>query len=272
MSRIVIKVGGDIFRTDALPAVVGDVAAARSRGHELVLIHGGGPQASAMQKQLGQTPNIVAGRRVTDDDTLNVMKMVVGGRLNVDFCAALGAAGVSAVGLHGASGLVLEAERRPPRVMAAVGPDPVDLGLVGDITAINHNLLNLLMGAGHVPVLACLGANGRGQVLNINADVVANALAKSVRADHLVFVTGTPGVLRDVDDAGSRIARLTVAQAHEAIADGTVSGGMIAKLEESIAVIDSGAVGAVHIVGQLKAGDLLHAIESPGAVGTAIVP
>jgi acetylglutamate kinase len=273
VSIAVIKVGGEIFQQPGvLPAVARDVAAVVARGERVVMVHGGGPQATALQKQLGQTPRVVAGRRITDEATLDVMKMVVGGKLNMDLCAALIAAGVRPVGLHGASAQAIAGERRPPRPLSGAGPEPIDMGLVGDVTGVNRDLLDLLLGAGYTPVLACLATTAAGQVLNINADVVGNQVAQALGAAHLVMVTGVPGVLRDVNDPGSRIPRLSVAEARQAIADGTAQGGMIPKLEESIAVLESGVVGAIHIVGQLGEGELLRAIASPGSVGTALVP
>lgn len=273
MSIAVIKVGGEIFQqAGVLPAVARDVAAVVARGERVVMVHGGGPQATALQKQLGQTPRVVAGRRITDEATLDVMKMVVGGKLNMDLCGALIAAGVRPVGLHGASARAIAGERRPPKPLAGAGPEPIDMGLVGDVTGVNRDLLDLLLGAGYTPVLACLATTEAGQVLNINADVVANQVAQALGAAHLVMVTGVPGVLRDVSDPGSRIPRLSVAEARQAIADGTAQGGMIPKLEESIAVLESGVVGAIHIVGQLGEGELVRAIASPGAVGTVLVP
>ena len=270
--RVVIKVGGDIFKGDVLHAVAADVAGMCANGDQVVMVHGGGPQATAMQKALGQTPKIVAGRRVTDRETLDVMKMVVGGRLNIDLCAALLAAGLRPIGLHGASSMAVRAVKRPPRLVAGGGDTPVDFGLVGDVVAVDADLLSLLLGAGHTPVLACLGADECGQLLNINADVVANHVAETLAADHLVLVTGTPGVLRDIDDPSSRIARLRVHEARAAIEDGTVKGGMIPKLDESIRVLTTGRVGSVHIVGQLAAGDIPREIAEPGALGTALLP
>lgn len=268
---IIIKVGGDIFKNGVLPHVAHDVAAANKRGERVIIVHGGGPQATALQQTLGQHPTIVSGRRVTDEATLDIMKMVVGGKLNIDLCAALLAEGVRPVGLHGASSLVIEGRKRPPRMM--VGADqPVDMGLVGDVTGIGRELLELLLNAGHTPVIACLAAAPSGQVLNINADVIANQLALELSAQHLMFVTGAPGVLRDVADPTSRIPRLTVADARAAIADGTAQGGMIAKLQEAISVIESGGVGAVHIIGQVGAGDLLAELDQPGSIGTALIP
>ncbi len=269
---IVVKVGGDIFQGDDLAAVAADVAAATGRGDRLVMIHGGGPQATALQRKLGQEPNIVAGRRITDAATLQVMKMVVGGQLNIDLCAALLAAGARPIGLHGASSHAIAGTRRPPTVVEGGGPDPIDFGLVGDVTGVNAGLFELLTGAGYVPVIACLAADPAGQLLNINADVVANQTARALGADHLALVTGTPGVLRDVADPSSRIPRLTVAEAHAAIDDGTVSGGMIPKLVESMRILEGGKVGAIHILGRLRPGDLLAELDQPGSVGTALLP
>jgi acetylglutamate kinase len=272
MSTIVIKVGGEIVKSRALGVVSAEVSAAAKRGDRVILIHGGGPQLSAMQKTLGLTPSIVAGRRITDEATLEVMKMVVGGQLNIDLCAALLAAGGRPVGLHGASSLVIQGVKRPPRRVAGAGDEPVDFGLVGDVVGVNRDLLELLLGAGYTPVLSCLPATAEGTMLNTNADAIANHVAKAMEADHLIVITSTPGVLRDVSDPGSRIPRLTIARARAAMADGTVSGGMIPKLEESIEVLESGKVGSVHIVGEVREGDLIAEIDQPGSVGTALLP
>src|ERR1700689_229077 len=111
----------------------------RAAGRSVVVVHGGGPQATELQKKLGQTPQIVAGRRITDAETLDVMKMVVAGKVNVDACAALLAAGARPVGLHGASALTVQAVKRPPRVMTGAGPDALDFGQVGDVTGVNED-------------------------------------------------------------------------------------------------------------------------------------
>ena len=268
---VVVKVGGELFQTGAVRALATDAADAAGRGDRVLFVHGGGPQATALQKQLGQEPKVVAGRRITDQAALDVMKMVVAGQLNVDLCAALLGAGARPVGLTGASSLAIEAVRRPPRVVSGGGPDPIDFGLVGDVVRFNADLLELLLGAGHIPVLACLGADPGGQVLNINADIIANQLAQTIEADHLVLVTGVGGVLRDLKDPASRIPRLTAADARAAIKDGTIQGGMIPKIEESLLVLNTGRVGNIHIVGDLAQGDLLRALDQPGAIGTALV-
>src|SRR5512137_2651400 len=253
-----------------MDAVARDVRALVEAGHRVSMVHGGGPQATALQKRLGIETRIVAGKRFTDPETLDVMKYAVAGKVNVDVCALLLANGVIGVGLHGASGHVIASRRRPPRVLTGAGPDPVDLGLVGDVVAFNLPLLGDLWARGYVPVLACLGCDEKGQALNINGDTVASQLAGALRADALVLVTSAPGVLRDLKDPASRIARITRAEFERGVADGSISGGMIPKLEESFEVLDEGARSVV-IVGRLAPGDLVRAVLEPGSVGTALV-
>jgi acetylglutamate kinase len=154
--------------------------------------------------------------------------------------------------------------------MQGAGPDPVDLGLVGDPTGFNLPLLGDLFERRYVPVLACVGCDSKGQVLNINGDTVASQLAAALRADALVLVTSTPGVLRDVKNPASRIGRITRPEFESMVKDGTVSGGMIPKLEESFGVVAQG-VGSVVIVGRLAEGDLARAVLDPGSAGTTLV-
>ncbi len=267
---VVIKVGGELLRSPELAAITADATALARRGDRVLVVHGGGPQATELQRALGQEPVVVAGRRITDEAALDVMKMAVAGKVNVDLCAALLAAGARPVGLHGASSRAIAATHRPPRVVSGGGPDPIDFGRVGDVTGFNEELLRTLLDAGYTPVLACLGADERGEVLNINADIVANYAAEALGADHLVIVTGAPGVMGDLDDPSSRIATMTAAEARAAVADGTVAGGMIPKIDESLRLLETGRVDRVHIVGDLSPGDLVRALDEPGAVGTAL--
>jgi acetylglutamate kinase len=267
----VLKLGGEVVQSADLATVAGDVRALVDAGYPLAVVHGGGPQATALSKRLGLTPTIVGGRRVTDRETLDVMKMAVAGQVNVDLCAALVAAGARPVGLHGASDRLVHAVKRPPRVVSGAGPDPIDFGHVGDVVGVRGELLRVLLNLRYVPVIACLGAGDDGTVYNINADTVANHVAIALGARALVVVTDVPGVLRDVADPSSRIARLGEAEAKEAIAAGVVTKGMIPKLEESFAAIRAG-VRAVHVVGKLGHGDLVRALTEPGSVGTVLTP
>jgi acetylglutamate kinase len=159
---IVLKLGGEIVHSPELDLVARDLRRLVDGFHKVAIVHGGGPQATALQKTLGLETRMVAGRRFTDEKTLEVMKYVVAGALSVDLCGRLLANGVMGVGLHGASGHVIQARRRPPRVMQGAGADPVDLGLVGDVIGFNLPLLGDLFERRYVPVLACLGCDDRG--------------------------------------------------------------------------------------------------------------
>jgi acetylglutamate kinase len=269
MKTIVVKLGGEIVRSPELDLIARDLGTLVHGSHRVAVVHGGGPQVTELQARLGLETRMIAGRRFTDPATLEVLEAVVAGQLNVSLCARLLANGVMGVGLHGASGHVIQAARRPPRVMQGAGPDPVDLGLVGDVTGFNLPLLGDLFERGYVPVLACVGCDARGQVLNINGDTVASQLAAALRADALVLVTSTPGVLRDVKDPGSRIGRITRPEFERMVKDGTISGGMIPKLEESFGVVAQG-VRSVVIVGRLGEGDLARAVLDPGSAGTVL--
>jgi acetylglutamate kinase len=173
--------------------------------------------------------------------------------------------------LNGVSGGAIGCLKRPAKVVTGGGDLPVDFGFVGDVVSVNSALLSLLVENGFTPVLACIGGDEHGNAFNINADMVASQLAAKLPAERLLMITGTSGVLRDVSDPSSRITKMTVAEARAAIADQTVKGGMIAKLEEAIEALDLG-VQEVQILGKLRDGDVLRAFESPGSIGTIMVP
>ena len=269
MKTIVLKLGGEVVSSPQMDLIAEDLRTLVEGWHRVAIVHGGGPQASALQKRLGQEPRMIAGKRCTDEAALEVMKYVIAGQVSVDCCARLLANGVMPVGLHGASGHVIQARRRPPRVMAGAGPDPVDLGLVGDVVGFNLGLLGDLWERRYVPVLGCLGMSAEGQPLNINGDTVAGQLAGALRSDALVLVTSTPGVLRDVKDPSSRVPAITRAEFEAGVKDGSISGGMIPKLEESFAVLAAGAKSVV-VVGKLAPGDLKRAVLEPGSAGTVL--
>jgi acetylglutamate kinase len=260
---IVVKLGGEVIAGEQLDALAGDLASLADEAVPLIITHGGGPQTTALSRRLGLETRLVAGRRYTDDATLEAVKMTLAGQVNVDLCARLRAHGLRPVGLHDA----VHAVRRPKKVMAGAGPDAVDLGHVGDVTGFDLDLLAALCAGGWLPVVACLGNGPDGAVYNINADLVANQLAGAVRARTLLLITGTPGVLTDVNDPSTRVSRLTVAEGRRMIEDGRVQGGMVVKLEESFAALALGAR-SIHIL----SGDVARALREPGSTGTLLVP
>lgn len=276
MKTAVLKFGGDVVADrQRLAEVLAVVAARVEQGWRFLLCHGGGPQISALTRRLGMEPHKVGGRRVTDDGTLQVVKQVLSGEVNVDVVAACLSAGLNGVGFSGVSARTVDARKRPPMVVSGGGPDPVDFGHVGSIDGIRTGLIEHLWSGGYVPVLSTLGVGDAGAVFNINADTVSSAAAEALNADHLFLMTSVPGVLADINDPSSRLSRLTAAEVKTAIAQRVIVGGMIPKVEEAVGRLrtseDDVGVGAVHILGADGAA-LAAEIESPGSVGTVLVP
>ena len=268
----VVKVGGELAQDrQRLANTVGRaVKAFIEVGVRVCVVHGGGPQATDLQKRLGIETQQVGGRRITDAATLEVMKMSVAGQVSVDVASAFVLARVPAVCTTGVSALMVEAKKRPPMVVSGGPSTPVDFGLVGDIVGINTGLLEKLALAGAVPVLGSLGADASGNVFNINADTVAVQVARALSARKLLLVSNVPGVLADKNDPSTRIPRLTPQLAREKIQSGAIVGGMIPKVEESLAILGAG-IGAVHIVGLEPESAILDEAAAPGSRGTVFV-
>jgi acetylglutamate kinase len=268
----VVKVGGELAQDRALLAssVGAGVRAFLDAGVLVAVVHGAGPQASELSKRLGLEPRMVGGRRITDAATLEVMKMALAGQVSVDVAAALRLANVPALCTTGVSAGLVDAVRRPPKPITGAGPEPVDMGLVGDVVGVNTELFLKLARAGVVPVLGSLGGDGQGNVFNINADTVATRVAAELKAAKLFLVSNVPGVLRDKNDASTRIPKLSRAMAAKAISDGTIVGGMIPKVEESLAMLEEG-IEAIHIVGVSPPASLLEEAMEAGSRGTAFV-
>jgi len=264
----VIKFGGEVISApELLEAVLADVAELRGQGWRFVLCHGGGPQTTQLAQRLGLEAIKVAGQRVTDAATLRVACQAIAGEVGTAVVAAAWAAGVPALGL---SAGVIHARRRAPVAVASEGGRIVDYGLVGDIVRLERGALEACWSAALTPVLNPIGVevDGARGLLNINGDTVAAALAAALGADHLFLLTAIGGVLRDRSAPSSRIPKLTASEARAAIADGTVAGGMIPKVEEALAAL-AGA-GAVHILAP-ESGALADELGAPGSRGTVLV-
>lgn len=229
----VIKVGGKIVEEEAtLNRLLDDFATIE--GHK-VLVHGGGRSATKIAAQLGIESKMVNGRRITDSETLKVVTMVYGGLVNKNVVAGLQARGVNALGLTGADMNVMRSVKRPVK--------EVDYGFVGDVEKVDASLLSDLIYKGVVPVMAPLTHDGKGHMLNTNADTIAGETAKALAALFdvtLVFCFEKKGVLRDENDDDSVIPLITPAEFKQYVADGIIQGGMIPKLENSFAAIDAG--------------------------------
>src|SRR5919198_3815703 len=219
-ATVVVKVGGAAMSDPRLSdRFAEDIALLRMVGVKPIVVHGGGPQISALAERLGLTTEFRDGHRVTNAETLEVAKMVLVGKLNKDIVVHVNRAGVPALGLCGDDGDLLVAEKRS-------GAGGEDIGFVGDITTVNCQLLEQLMQTA-VPVIASVATDGMGQSYNVNADLAAAAVAGAVDATKLVLLTDVPGVIQD----GQLVSELTVDDAEAFVAENRVSGGMIPKLE-----------------------------------------
>ena len=269
----VIKVGGEVLGSrKVLDEVAVQVALLESLSVRVVLVHGGGPQATELSRRLGFEPQMVAGRRVTTPEALEVAKMVYAGQLNVDVLSALRARGVRAVGLSGIDAGLVTATRRPP---VEVRDDDgatrtVDYGEVGDIETVDTAVLDQLLPSGVVPVIASLAADAQGRPLNVNADSLAEALARSLKAKKLVFMTGAPGLLRDLADPASLVAFATPDDLTGLLASGAVRGGMRPKVEACLRAV-AGGVRRTHIIDGRTPDALLVELFTGHGCGTMIV-
>jgi acetylglutamate kinase len=269
----VVKVGGRVAgRRETLDAVVEDVALLHQLGIKVVLVHGGGQQATELSRLLGFEPKFVAGRRITDARALEVAKMVYAGSLNTDILASFRAHQTPAVGVSGVDGGIITARKRPVKMVEEPGKDPVevDFGFVGDIERTDPRALEALLQGGFIPVVSCLGADAEGTVLNINADSVAEAVARSLRAEKLVVITDTEGLLKDVANPGSLVSYTDVEEVLKFKAEGRLSGGMLPKVEACLRAIEGG-VRRTHIINGLKPGALQREIFTNAGCGTMIV-
>jgi acetylglutamate kinase len=269
----VVKLGGEVVKDDhALDGVAAQVSLLHSLGIRIVVVHGGGPQATALQRRLGAEPVIIAGRRVTDDAALEVAKMVYAGTLNTDVLSALRAHQLQAVGLSGVDAELLTARRRPPvNVVDDAGHSAVvDYGHVGDIMNVDPRVLTTLMDGRFVPVVASLAGDNDGNVYNVNADTVAETIAIALRAQKLIYLTGVPGVLRDPKDPASLVTFADPDDLAGLMATGALSGGMRPKVEACIRAA-TGGVERTHIVDGRVPDSLLLEVFTGAGTGTMIV-
>jgi len=233
---VVIKYGGAAMVVKP-ERTIRDVALLRALGLKPVLIHGGGPEINGWLTKVGIEPQFSGGLRVTDDATMEVVAMVLMGKVNKTIVSTMGAAGVKAVGLGGVDAQLIQARPVANR----------ELGNVGEVTGVNVDLLNSVLDAGFLPVIATVATDPDGKFLNVNADTAAAAIAGALGAPEFVLMTDVPGILKDVKDPNSLIALVDTDGAQALIDDGIVAGGMIPKVKCCLAAIESG-VTATHII------------------------
>ena len=263
---IVVKYGGNAMTEEHLKQCFArDVVLLKLVGMNPVVVHGGGPQIENLLARVGKKGEFVQGMRVTDAETMDLVEMVLGGQVNKEIVNLINQHGGKAVGLTGKDGNFIRAKKLMMENKDAPG-DLIDIGQVGDIVSIDPSLIALLDTGAFIPVIAPIGVGAEGETYNINADVVAGKIAEVLKAEKLVLLTNTPGVL---DQAGNLLTGITPKQIDDMVADGTLSGGMLPKIGSALDAARSGVRG-VHIIdGRVEHALRLEILTDEG-VGTLI--
>jgi len=265
----VIKYGGAAQTDDVLKdSFARDVALLNFIGIRPVIVHGGGPKISETMKKMGKEPTFVQGQRVTDRETMDIVEMVLGGLINKEIVALINSHGGKAVGLSGKDGGLIKAKKKLLRKAVRSGEEEtIDIGLVGEVETVDPSILNSLEKDGFIPVISPIGTGSGGETFNINADYVASSLASALRAEKLILLTDVQGIS---DKKGTVITTLRKKDVKKLMDEGTVSGGMIPKVQACTQALDHG-VQKTHIVDGRVAHCLLLEIFTKEGIGTEIV-
>lgn len=259
---VVIKYGGSALIDENIKStIIKDIALMKYVGFKPVIVHGGGPDINAMLKKVGKESKFVNGLRVTDEETMEIVEMVLAAKVNKAIVSEISNQGTMAVGLSGKDGRMLKVNK--------LMPGGLDIGLVGEVSSVDTTLLKTLMDNDFIPVISSIGFDEKGDTYNINADYAAVAVAGALNAEKLVFLTDVEGVLLDINDAGSLITRINAKRIKEMIENGTISGGMIPKVECCLAGVDAG-VKNVHILDGRVEHCLILEIFTKEGIGTMI--
>jgi acetylglutamate kinase len=267
----VVKAGGAVFGDAAMTrALMEQIAILHYLGVRVVMVHGGGPQLTAVTEAMGVPTRMVQGRRITDQKSIDATSMVLNGLSNTRILAICRDLEIDAVGLSGVDAGLVQAHRRPPVRLQPGDADTVDFGFVGDIDRIDTSVIRKHLDNGLMPVISPLSADARGTLLNINADTVAAAIGAALQAEKLILCTGAPGILDNVADAGSVVSYIDIAGLQHMRAAGKIVDGMLPKakaIEDAI----RGGVRRVHVIGYRAPDSILTEVFTNEGTGTLIV-
>lgn len=270
----VVKFSGKLTEDkENLESLAEELALLHQVGIRICVIHGGGKQLTELAKKLGVVQTVIEGRRVTDDDTLDLAKMIFRGKINTEILSALRRHGIDSVGLSGIDGGVIKAVRRPPRdvINRQTGEtEQVDFGHVGDVVDVDARLINLLLENNYLPVISSLGADDTGKIFNINADTIASEIAAELGAEKLILLSDVNGIYLDEKDETTKISRLTLSEARDMIESGKATGGMVPKLQNLIGLLERG-IASAHVIGGNNRNALLSEVFTDQGTGTMLV-
>ncbi|MDN5343944.1 MAG: acetylglutamate kinase [Clostridia bacterium] len=270
---VVIKYGGHaMVNCELKKAVMQDAVLMHLVGMRPVIVHGGGPEITDMLQRLGKQSQFIQGQRVTDAETMEIVEMVLVGKINKEIVTNIHRYGGKAIGLCGKDGSLIEARKQVAHIQQEDGSGvDLDLGFVGQVEKVNPGIIETVIAQGYIPVVAPIGVGSKGESYNINADLVAGELAVALKADKLVLLTDVEGILADRNDPGSLISALPVSRVPALVRQGVIAGGMIPKVDCCIRALEGG-VKKTHIIdGRISHSILLEVFTDTG-VGTMVVP
>ena len=271
--KILIKYGGHAMVDEkAMDSTARDTVLLKYVGMNPIVVHGGGPEISRAMDKIGKEPEFIEGLRITDRETMDIVKMVLVGKINTEIVSRIGWHGGNGVGISGKDSKLIEAVRKAPHeiINSATGEKQmVDLGLVGEIKSINPEIVNVLTKNDYIPIISPIGVAENGETLNLNADTVAGDMASEMDAEKLIILTDVPGILADPKDPESLIRKIKTDEIEELIKDGTITEGMLPKTMTCIKAIEDGVSSAHIIDGRVKHSVLLEIFTKKG-IGTMI--
>ena len=268
---VVIKYGGNAMVSEDLKEkIMQDISLMKYVGIRPVMIHGGGPGITGFLNRLGKQSEFISGLRVTDEETVDIVEMVLAGKINSELVTRLNQLGIRAVGLSGKDANLVRAQKKFATVYQNHSEEKVDVGFVGEVVEVNSKIIDDLLNQNYVPIIAPIGVDSEGKSYNINADDFASAIAGALHAEKFLLLTDTEGVYKNFEDKTSFISTLTVSEAKSYIKEGIISGGMIPKIEACLHAIDSGT-NKTHIIdGRVPHSIILEMFTSQG-IGTQVV-
>jgi acetylglutamate kinase len=267
-SIMVFKIGGSIMSNeDVLEDFIEDVVLLRYIGIHPVIVHGGGPEISSAMERFGKKAEFVGGLRITDKETLEIARMVLLGNINAELVSMIGKYGGKGIGLSGQDGMFLTAKKKAP--VKVQGKEPVDLGFVGEVEAVNPEILLITAGKGYIPVVSPIAVDRDGSNLNVNADTAAGAIAVALHAKKFMSITDVEGVRMNPDDPSSVISEFPASQFDKLVSDGVIKGGMIPKVEACVKVV-RGGVEKAHIIDGRKPHAIILELLTDEGIGTMI--
>lgn len=256
----------------AMDSTARDTVLLKYVGMEPIVVHGGGPEISRSMAKIGKEPKFIQGLRITDKETMDIVKMVLVGKINTEIVSKICLHGGKGVGLSGKDSRLIEADRKAPQVIVNTDTGEetmVDLGLVGEIKAINPNIIYDLTGKDYIPIISPIGVDNQGEALNLNADTVAGDVGSRVDAEKLIILTDVPGILEDPKDPDSLLRKIKADEIGDLIKNGIITEGMLPKTLTCVKAIEDGVSSAHIIDGRIKHSILLEIFTKKG-IGTMI--